>query len=179
MPNTIYVTEAVNIFCGDHDPEQSKHLTISELGLPTLEETAVDHSPGGGKVAVEFTVGVNKLEPSFKLAGFDPALLTSFGLGSKKKNVFSAYGVMIDKLTGRNIELKAIIEGRLGKVEPSAFQRGELHEHDYAIKEVMHYELWFDEEPKVKWDFFENTWEIDGNNENAELNRILRIPSSV
>ena len=173
--NTFFVMEAANLFCGDHDPTASKHLTLAELALPALEATYADHMPGGGRVGVEWEVGINKLEPSFKLNGVDPDLLTQFGLGSKIKNVFSAYGLIIDKRSGRSIESKAIIEGRLGKIAPSAFQRGELLSHDYSINEVTHYELWFDGKPKIKWDFFTNTWEVDGNDENADLNRILRI----
>ena len=35
--STIYVMEAANLFCGDHDPTASKHLTLSELKLPPLQ----------------------------------------------------------------------------------------------------------------------------------------------
>ena len=47
--------------------------------------------------------------------------------------------------------------------------------HDYAINEVTHYELWFDGVEKIRWDFFTNEWVIDGVDENADFNRILRI----
>ena len=49
--------------------------------------------------------------------------------------------------------------------------------HEYALNEVTHYELWFDNRAKIVWDFFENRWEIDGADENATMNRMLRIPS--
>lgn len=173
--NTMFVMEAVNLFCGDHDPTASKHLTLSELALPELQEIFADHHAGGARVGIEVAVGVQKLEPSFKLNGIDPDLLTQFGLGSKLNKIYTAYGVAIDQRSGRNIEVKAIMEGRLGKVAPSAFQRGELMSHDYAINALTHYEIWFDSKPKIRWDFFTNLWEIDGVDENAELNQILRI----
>jgi P2 family phage contractile tail tube protein len=176
--NTIYVMEAVNLFCGDHDPTASKHLTISELKLPPLQGIYADHHGGGARVAIEVEVGIQKLEPTFKLAGFDPAMLAQFGLGSRYKNVYTAYGMIRDKRTGRAIEAKAIIEARLGKIEPDAFTRGEMVGHEYALNEVTHYEMWFDGKPKIKWDFFENTWEVDGNDENADENRILRVPAT-
>ncbi len=47
--------------------EELEILTLDELKLPDLQETLVDHTPGGGKVGVEFAVGVQKLEPTFKL----------------------------------------------------------------------------------------------------------------
>ena len=176
--NTIYVMEAVNLFCGDHDPTASKHLTITELKLPPLQGIYADHHGGGARVAIEVEVGIQKLEPTFKLAGVDPDLLGQFGLGSRYKNVYTAYGKVRDKRTGRDIEAKAIIEARLGKIEPDAFTRGELMGHEYALNEVTHYELWFDNKPKIVWDFFENRWEVDGEDQNAQDNRILRIPST-
>lgn len=179
MPNTVYVMQAVNLFAGDHDPTASKHLSITELALPTLQEIYADHHPGGARVAVEWEVGIQKLEATFKLGGFDPDLLTRFGLNTRQRQVFTAYGVIADKRTGRMIEAKAIMEGRLGKVEPEAFQRGEFQSHDYAVNELTHYELWFDEAEKIAWDFFTNLWRVDGADQNADVNRILRIPTSI
>lgn len=176
--STIYMLTAVNLFCGDHDPTKSKHLTLSELKLPDLTEMYADHHPGGSRVAVEFEVGVNKLEPTFKLNGFDPDLLTQFGLGGRQRKVYTAYGVILDKRSGREIESKAIIEARLGSIAPDTFQRGEMQGHEYALNEVVHYELWFDGAEKIAWDFFTNVWRINGTDENAGMNRILRIPGA-
>ncbi len=175
MAGTIYMMEAVNLFCGDHDPEESKHLTISELKLPDLSEIFADHHAGGALVATEFAVGVNKLEPTFKLNGFDPKMLTEFGLNTRYRNTFTAYGVVRDQRTGRPIDSKAIIEARLGRVAPDTFQRGEMQGHEYAMNSVIHYELWFDEKEKIYWDFFTNTWRVDGTDQYADENRILRI----
>ncbi len=116
--SNIYIMEAANLFVGDHDPKNSKFLTLDELKLPDLQETLVDHTPGGGKVGVEFAVGVQKLEPTFKLKGWDAPLLRDFGLGTTKRKVFTAYGVVRDKKTGDALEAKAIMEGRLSKVAP-------------------------------------------------------------
>lgn len=173
--NTLYVMEAVNLFAGDHDPTASKHLTITEMQLPALTEIYQDHHAGGSKVQIEVAVGVMKLEPTFKLTGWDPALLGLFGVNSREKKVFTAYGVVRDKRTGEAKEVKAVIEGRLGKIEPEAFQRGELQSHDYAINEVTHYEVWFAGNEKVYWDFFSTEWRLDGVEQNADERNILRI----
>ena len=176
--STVYLMTAANLFCGDHDPTKSKHLTLAELKLPDMQAIYADHHPGGSLVATEFEVGVQKLEPTFKLNGFDPDLLSQFGLSGKIRNTFTAYGVITDQRTGREIEAKAIIEARLGKVAPDAFQRGEMQGHEYAMNSVVHYELWFDGEPKIEWDFFTNLWKIDGVDQNATVNSILRIPTA-
>lgn len=175
MAVNFYMMEAVNLFCGDHDPSSSKHLTLTEFQLPALNEKYQDHHPGGSPVGIEVNVGIEKLLPTFKLAGFDPDLLDLFGLGRTGNKMFTGYGVIRDKRSGEAIEAKAIIEGRLGKVEPEAFQRGEMHSHDYAINGVMHYELWFAGREKFYWDFFTATWRVNGVEENRDERRILRI----
>ena len=175
--NTIYIMEAANLFCGDHDPTASKHLSLAELKLPPLQEMYQDHHPGGSRMQIEVAVGIQKLEPTFKLNGWVLDLLTQFGLGSARQKVFTAYGVVRNKRTGEAIEAKAIIEGRLGKVEPDAFQRGELMGHEYAINEVMHYELWFNETEKLFWDLYSSEWRLDGISQNDDERRILRIQS--
>lgn len=171
----VYIMEAANLFVGDHDPANSKFLTLEELKLPDLQETLVDHQPGGGKVGVEFAVGIEKLEPTFKLKGWDPVLLRSFGLGSTYRQTFTAYGVIRDKKSGRALEAKAIMEGRLSRVAPDAFQRGETMGHEYAINEVLHYELFFDGDEELYWDFFTNTLRLGGVDPDPDFNSILRI----
>lgn len=173
--STVYIWEAANLFCGDHDPTASKHLVIQELKLPTLQEQFQDHAPGGGPVAVEFSTNINKLEPTFKFVGEDNGMLSQFGLGSRLRQIYTAYSVIVDRRTSRRIERKSIMEARLGKIETDAFKRGEVAATDYALNELMHYEVWFDGREKLYWDFFENDWRIDGVSQNAEANRILRI----
>ncbi|WP_276200174.1 phage major tail tube protein [Chelatococcus sp. XZ-Ab1] len=175
MASTIYIMEAANLYCGDHDPANSKHLTLEELKLPDLQEVLVDHQPGGGKVGVEFAVGVEKLEPTFNLKGWDPVLLRQFGLGSRERRVFTAYGVVRDKRSGRAIEAKAVMEGRLSRIAPAAFQRGEAMSHEYSINEVLHYEVHFDGAEEMYWDFFTNTFRLGGVDPDPEFNNILRI----
>ncbi len=175
MPAAFYLMEAVNLFAGDHDPSNSKHLTLEEFKLPDLQEMFQDHHAGGARVQVEFAVGIQKLEPTFKLKGFDPDLLTQFGLGGKKLTRFTGYGVMRDQRTGEAIQSIATIEGRLGKVAPDAQKRGELAGHEYAINQVMHYELSFGGRELMYWDFFTNTLRMNGVDQEAETNRLLGI----
>jgi P2 family phage contractile tail tube protein len=177
--SNLYVWEAANLYCGDEDPTKSKHLTLQNLRLPTLEEMFQDHHAGGARVAIEVGLGIKKLEPTFKLVGWDPDLLSQFGLGAKGKKRFTAYQVIRDKRAGNAIEGKAVIEGRLGKVAPDEFKRGDLIANDYAINEVTHYELYFDRREKFYWDFFTNTVRIDGVDQNSDENTILRVPASV
>lgn len=174
----LYILEAANLFCGDHDPSKSKHLTLEEIKLPTLQAMYADHHPGGGLVQVEVEVGVEKLEATFKLKGFDPDLLGQFGLGSSGRKTYTVYGAVRDKRSGRAIEVKAILEARLGKIEGDAFKRGEAQSHDYALNEIMRYEVWFDGKEKILWDFFTNEYRVDAIDQYSDINKILRIPTS-
>ena len=174
----MYHLDEANLFTGDHDPSNSQHLTMRELKLPTLQEIYQDHHAGGAMVAVEIPVGVQKLEPTFKLIGIDPKLLTQFGLSSPYRRLYTAYGVLVQNRTGREVELRAVMEGRLGKVEADTFQRGELMTNDYAINSIMHYEVHIDGKEVLFWDFETSVWRIDGIDQRATRNSILRIPRS-
>ncbi|MDF3606568.1 phage major tail tube protein [Paracoccus sp. DMF-8] len=167
--------EAANLFCGDDDPSKSKHLTLTEIALPVLEENYQDHHPGGSLVGIEVNVGVSKLSSTFKLGGWDPDMLNEFGLGRVGTKNFTSYGVVRNKRTGGLIEVKAVMAGRLGKIEGEAFTRGEFQSHDYAINGILHYELYWQGREKFYWDFFSSDYRINGRDENAQEKRILRL----
>ncbi|MDP1642712.1 MAG: phage major tail tube protein [Phenylobacterium sp.] len=176
MASAFYIMEAVNLFAGDHDPSNSKHLTLDEFKLPDLQEMFQDHAPGGAPVQVEIGTGmIQKLEPTFKLKGFDPDLLAQFGLGSNKLTRFTGYGVMRNARTGEGVQSIATIQGRLGRVAPDAQKRGELNGHEYTINQVMSYELEFAGRELFAWDFFTNKLRVNGVDQNAESNRLLGI----
>lgn len=175
MAANFLVMEAANLFCGDHDPEASKHLTLNELQLPTLQEMYQDHHPGGSRVAIEVALGVEKLAATFKLAGFDPDLYAQFGVNNRAVNTFTAYGVLRNKRTGALSQSKAVMRGRLGQIEADSFQRGELAGHNYGINEILHYELYVGGVEKFYWDFFTQELRQDGTDQNATERRLLGI----
>lgn len=177
MANTIYTMEAANLFCGDADPANSKHLTLEDLTLPDLQAMYADHHPGGSFVAMEMEVGVSKLTSTFKLKGWDPALIAQFGIGTQLKNKYTAYGMVRDKRTGRAFEAKAVLEGRIGKAGADTFTRGNSMGFQYSINEITSYQLYFDGDELVFWDFWTNTYRMGGVDQNADLNRILRVPN--
>ena len=172
----INIMEAANLFCGDHDPTASKHLTLSELQLPNLQEIFADHHAGGSLVGIEVPVGIEKMVASFKLLGEDPELMGQFGLSGRGSKRYTAYGVIRSRRTGNAIQSKAIMEGRLGKVEGEAFKRGEARSHDYGINGIVHYELHIGGQEKLYWDFFTAEWRVDGVRQNADEARMLNLP---
>lgn len=175
MAGKFLVLEAVNLFCGDDDPTASKHLTISELQLPTLQEIFQDHHPGGSRVGIEVGLGIEKLTASFSLVGMDEDLYSKFGVNDRAANTFTAYGSLRDKRTGVVSQAKAIMRGKLGQIEQDGFQRGNLVGHNYAINEILHYELYIGGSEKVFWDFFAQELRQNGSAQNADERRALGL----
>lgn len=174
---SLMIMEAANLFAGDHNPDNSKHLSLASLTLPTLEEATAEHSPGGSIMSIELGMGrINPLQVSFKLNGYDPAMLSQFGIGKNRREVYTAYGLVRDKLTSKAYEVKAIFHARLTRIEPDEFSRGELAGHDHGLTEIMHYESYFDGKEKHYFDFANQLWRVDGTAQNADERRILRIP---
>lgn len=174
----IYVMESANLYCGGDGPEASKHLTLDSFKLPTMEEATQEHRPGGGPGAINIALGQNPLEMSFKLVGWDPQTLQLFGLGARRPRVYTALGAVMAKGAGTIHEAKVIVEGRLIRIEPDEFKRGELMGHDHSINEIWHYELWFGDKEMQYFDLRTATWRVGGVDENADTRRILRIPGS-
>ncbi|TIS45216.1 MAG: phage tail protein, partial [Mesorhizobium sp.] len=68
MAEKLLLLEQVNLFVGDQDPEDSNHIKLQSLGLPTLEQVTVAHLGGGAPGEVEFGMNAIKaLQPTFKL----------------------------------------------------------------------------------------------------------------
>jgi len=177
--SNIYLLEACNLFCGDHDPSASNHLVLEEIKLPDLEEKTIAHEPGGGVMGVDWaTTMVMPLNPTFKLKGMDPERLKLFGLGSTLRRKFTAYGVIREKRSNLQLEGKAIIEGVITKISGSAFKRGDGMDHDYEIKEVTSYQLYIDKKEVFYIDVFTNRWSVGGVSQVDEMNNILRIPGA-
>lgn len=172
----LIIQEAVNLFVGDDGPGNGKHLNLVSIKLPSLEERSQDHFAGGaiGEISIG-GLGLNKLESTFKIVGFDPQVMSAFGLNARQSLPFTCYGGLRDKQGGRLIEIKAIMQGRLGKIEPDETRRGELMGHDHMIHEILRYQLWYDNKEKYFYDFFTAEWRVDGVSQNADLRNILRI----
>ena len=173
---TIYVAEAMNIFVGT-GANASKHLTITENTLPILEEKTVEHHAGGSIGALEIGgLGLNALTQGFKLSGYDPQAMGQFGVvGTTNNNAFTTYGVMRDKQGNTPIELRAVVWGRLTKIQKDTFKRGDLATQTHEIKEITHYELFWNGGELYYYDFYSSVWRINGTDQNQAVNSILRI----
>lgn len=183
----LYTMESVNLICGDNNagqaqPGTSTYLSLRQLKLPNVEENYVEHAAGGAIAAVEFFTHINRLECTFTLAGWQPRVmgLLARGNASREAQRYTAHGVLREQRTGKPMKSLATIWGRLGAVNPTAFRRGDLMEHEFAIKGIMHYELAMEETlgsmtQIFYWDYFENRLIVDGFNVFGAENAMLAI----
>jgi uncharacterized protein len=192
--NTVYTMESANLICGDAGqrtaPGISTHLVLSELKLPALEENYVDHTPGGAPIGIEIPTHMNKLEATFNLAGWDPDVMVFIGQEQQDRyQRFTAYGLIRNRRTSEALQAVAIMQGRLGRVNPTAFSKGTLMAHEFSIKSIVHYELWMQETSQSNasgwsakeiywWDFFTSVRRVGARDLNDEMIRLLAIPGN-
>lgn len=180
MSGNVYSMEAANLFCGKGaDQSESKHLQLTELQLPGLEETYADHRPGGAPVAVEIDTGINHLECTFMLLGWSPDVASLFRSWAADDNFFTAYGLIRDRQNGVALKGVSRMKGRLGRSAIQNYTRASPTHWGYSIRGITQYELLLNGEQIYYWDFFTNTLIIDGTDRNAELNATLSTGSFV
>jgi hypothetical protein len=191
---TVYALESANLICGDTStkdsnkgaPGISTHLVLQELKLPTLEENYVDHTPGGTSVGIEIPSHTNKLEATFNLAGWSSDVMAYLSRETTQHQRFTAYGLIRDRRSSLAHQCIAVMWGRLGRVNPTAFSKGNLMHHEYSIKSIVHYELRMQEQAGDNanlseiyfWDFFTSEKRIGGIDVNREMVRLLAIPGN-
>lgn len=162
-----YNNESFNLYVGTDDADNDKRLIIKNVSLPDMEEMTQNHHAGGSFAEIEVGgLGMKALAPKFKSAGWDPQTMSQFGIGSRSQYPFIIKSKVRNLNGGAELGVKAVIWGRLTKLAPSEMKRGDAFEQDYEIKEVLHYELYFNNAEKYFWDYFTSTWRVDGANQN-------------
>ena len=155
MASTIMMMEAVNMYLGNADPDKAKFLKLTSMTLPNLEYDVVDHTPGGGAMGVGWSMGaIKKLEPTFKMSGWDEEGYRLFGVGSGAIDTFTCYGVIKDKREAKILKGVAVYRGSIGKITADAFTRGAEFGHDYRLDEVTYYKLTIGGQPWYEVDFW-------------------------
>jgi hypothetical protein len=178
MAATVTIWEAANLFAGDDGPNNSKHLVLRSIMLPQLKEKSEEHHPGGAVAAISIGMrSIEALEMTFKVVGSDVQTKGLFGLGSLATRPYTVYGVLRDKQTGRAIERKAVVWGRLMELNESEFEKGKLTEQDHKIGEITRYELYEDKKEVIVFDFFASVWRVNQIDQLTDDRAILRIPS--
>jgi len=134
--------DMANLFVGDDDPSNSLFHVIKNIKFPSLEETTKEHMGGGAVVGLE--IGMRSIKPvnlTFQVEGMAPDTSARFMPANPARIKYTVRGNMRDLKTHEDLEVRAIVEGRMTKVEYSEFDRDKGMTTDYEIKEVFFYSL--------------------------------------
>lgn len=161
--------EAANLFCGKAaaDSSASLHLKLAGVKLPHFEEFYVDHRPGGCPVSIEIDMIFNRLQCDFTILGFDDTVYETIRAWSEDQNWFFFYGLLRDQLSGGLTKVEARIRGRLGKVEPHEWSRGQLFYTEGEIRSIIGYVLIIGGVTVYDWDFENNRLQIGSSSSGA------------
>jgi P2 family phage contractile tail tube protein len=178
MSNSVWTMEEANIFCGSgplDGTNSSNHLTLTEVKLPGLDQQYVDHRAGGAPVTVEISTIMARLECTFMLVGVTPQVMELLRSWLPSQNWFTIYGVIRDQITGELAQAAAAVQGQLARVDPQNWRRGDVMHTAYSIRGIRHYELQIASEQIYLWDFAENTFVVNGNDQNKAINSMLNV----
>ncbi|NMG39795.1 hypothetical protein GRZ55_11125 [Chelativorans sp. ZYF759] len=154
----LYMLTAVDVRRAN-EPDSSRATTISKLTIPAIKFMTASHNPGGGVMAVDFTLPrVEPIEPAMEIKGFDTDIFR--GLGMPERWTFA--GAVRDKKTGIAVPARAIIEGSITEWEPDEASPEEFVGCTHALKEVTHFEFSLNGQELFYIDFWERIMRRNG-----------------
>ena len=156
MASTLYNLDFANLFVDDDNPNKSEFLTMESVTIPGLEEQTKAHNPGGGVGVIDLgqrSIVVSMLQ--FKLKGINPNTMTKFMPIGRSVTPYTIRANIRDVANHTDIPLKAVVRGRLTKMQFGAFQKEDGLSNDYEIKEIQFYQLHFQGQEKIYYDWFQ------------------------
>lgn len=176
MVATLYNLDTANLFLGDDDPDESLHLVLSSVKMPSLEEAVKEHTPGGGVGTIEIPMRkLSAISMTFSLMGVAPNALSMF-MAARRQN-YTVRGNLYNLSEQIDIPLVGVISGRMTKVEMGEFKKDDGVSTDYEIKGVMRYRLTIDGREKFFYDYLQGPRgvRIDGVNPFARVARNIGL----
>lgn len=165
----IYMLQAVDIRRADADGT-TRRTTISKLTIPKIEFANASHNPGGGVMAVDFTLPrIQALEPAFSIKGLDTEVFSQMGT----KHRWTLACAYRDKTNGKDIAARGTIEGVVQAWEPDESDPEEFQGCNHIFKEVTFFELSFDEKELFHVDFNNNEIRLNGESLTEGVNSAL------
>jgi len=129
---------------------------LGQIGdiTPPVPQAKVEEMRNAGMIMpLEVRLGFEKLEFSFKMPGFDPAIIKLFGLKPGSENPFMITGALVDE---DSTERSAVmtIRGFLKQADAGSWKPGDQAENDYQVS-VSYYKLEVDGEELIEMDVFD------------------------
>lgn len=154
----LYLLTAVDVRRATQAGSSRPNL-VSKLTLPPIKFVGADHNPGGGVMAVNFTMPrIEAVEPAFAVKGFDTDVFS--GMGLVDRWIFG--GATRDKKTNKGAPARAVIEGAIVEWTPDEADPAEFVGCSHAFREVTHYEFWLNGKELWYVDFWERILRVNG-----------------
>lgn len=180
MANAVWTLEDVNLFCGNapNNNKDSNHLVLTEMKLPGIDAQYTDHRAGGAMINIEINNMVARMESTFVLIGMTGQVMKIVNSWTTNNRWFTAFGVIRDQMDGTVAQGAALIKGQLGRADPQNWTRGNVLHTTYAIRGIMHYELYIAGDQIYLWDYFSNTLKVGTEDQTSVINTILQTGST-
>jgi len=168
----LYILEGANLFSGSED----NSIILETVKIPDMEEIVASFHSAASYGALEIGgLGLKELMIPFKVGGVDPLNMITFGLFGVANISWTIYGAVRDKVDNTLSQLKAIAVGRVKKISPDTYKRGDLFGMTYDISEISHYELYFDGQELYFYDFYNHIWRVNGVDQVGPVNNALGL----
>ncbi|MFC5509259.1 phage major tail tube protein [Bosea massiliensis] len=162
---TLYEMDFAALFCDELDPSKANWLNLEEVKIPMLQEKTQETTGGGAAMSLRMGMGIfEPIELTFKLRGFNPDVMNKIMPPGRVRRAYTITGNIRDLEGDRQFALKAVIRGRMTKVDPGSFTRDSGISTDYQIDEIVFYSLHLDGVEKYYVDQFvgPNGIRVDG-----------------
>jgi len=103
-----------------------------EVQLPALNIIEEDFRAGGMDSPIGLDMGIEKLETSFKIAGFASVVLKQFGLAEGQETQLTARG-SLESLDGTKTPVVVQMRGKIKTAEPDAWQGGQKSGWSFTV----------------------------------------------
>jgi len=98
---------------------------VTEIELPKLTMKTSEYRAGGMDAPVEVEMGMEKLETTFTLNGYDPEVLKLFGLAPGNSKSLTLRGTLINQETGVQQPILINLRGMMREVDMGTWKPGE------------------------------------------------------
>ncbi len=142
-------------------PDTLRGITIASITLPPLVFATGEHNPGGGVMAVNFSMPrLEAVEPAFSAKGIDADIFN--GMGQADRWVFAGAYQKRGPGGGSTVPGRAIIEGVINGWEPDESDPAEFQGCTHNFAEVTHYEFHLDGQELFYVDVWERILRVGG-----------------
>jgi len=98
---------------------------VTDIELPKLTMKTSEYRAGGMDAPIEVEMGMEKLESTFTLNGYDPEVLKLFGLAPGKRKSLTLRGSLLDEKDGSEKPISINLRGILREVDMGTWKPGE------------------------------------------------------